>query len=378
MKLVEEVNYTALRKWWREVDSNHRRRKPADLQSAPVGRLGIPPKFWACSNRSGPRRSCVAFKIPAPTPRTRRCSTTSGFRQFASQRLRIFAARRAQVNRLRGTGRPLIQIVAPPLPDRLPFARQMVAQKLRAMATRTRVFTLPLKPRSVTLVWRCASHIRNCYARAGWHGFCSLPDLTRCGTGIKSHFTILLGGNNPMNLKITLLASALATACGALTLAPAANAADGTITFNGKVIAPTCSVSNASGGNLSVNLPTVLATAFSGLGSTAGQTSFKLNLTGCPTSPSGIQVAAEFSGTNINSTDGNLNNAAAGGSNVEVQLTDGAGTAINLGTTPAHVTATVDGSGNATLDYKAQYYAAQASVSGGAVQTSVEYTLTYQ
>src|SRR5689334_12259069 len=29
--------------WWREVDSNHRRHKPADLQSAPVGRLGIPP-----------------------------------------------------------------------------------------------------------------------------------------------------------------------------------------------------------------------------------------------------------------------------------------------------------------------------------------------
>ena len=26
--------------WWREVDSNHRRRKPADLQSAPVGHLG--------------------------------------------------------------------------------------------------------------------------------------------------------------------------------------------------------------------------------------------------------------------------------------------------------------------------------------------------
>ena len=30
--------------WWREVDSNHRRHEPADLQSAPVGRLGIPPK----------------------------------------------------------------------------------------------------------------------------------------------------------------------------------------------------------------------------------------------------------------------------------------------------------------------------------------------
>ncbi len=30
--------------WWREVDSNHRRHEPADLQSAPVGRLGIPPR----------------------------------------------------------------------------------------------------------------------------------------------------------------------------------------------------------------------------------------------------------------------------------------------------------------------------------------------
>ena len=36
---------TAKNSWWREVDSNHRRHEPADLQSAPVGRLGIPPVF---------------------------------------------------------------------------------------------------------------------------------------------------------------------------------------------------------------------------------------------------------------------------------------------------------------------------------------------
>ena len=50
------MDYSALRKWWREVDSNHRRRKPADLQSAPVGRLGIPPDFVAaisCIHRGG-------------------------------------------------------------------------------------------------------------------------------------------------------------------------------------------------------------------------------------------------------------------------------------------------------------------------------------
>ena len=31
------------RNWWYELDSNQRRRKPADLQSAPVGHLGILP-----------------------------------------------------------------------------------------------------------------------------------------------------------------------------------------------------------------------------------------------------------------------------------------------------------------------------------------------
>ena len=32
-----------VRKWWAGLDSNQRRRKPADLQSAPVGRLGTYP-----------------------------------------------------------------------------------------------------------------------------------------------------------------------------------------------------------------------------------------------------------------------------------------------------------------------------------------------
>jgi hypothetical protein len=42
-------NHSHFCSWWREVDSNHRRRKPADLQSAPVGRLGIPPAFFPVS-----------------------------------------------------------------------------------------------------------------------------------------------------------------------------------------------------------------------------------------------------------------------------------------------------------------------------------------
>src|SRR5438309_4488468 len=36
--------------WWREKDSNLRRRVPADLQSAPFGRSGIPP-HWNHSSK---------------------------------------------------------------------------------------------------------------------------------------------------------------------------------------------------------------------------------------------------------------------------------------------------------------------------------------
>ncbi len=42
---VLPLNYTRINMqvWWRELDSNQRRRSPADLQSAPIGRSGIPP-----------------------------------------------------------------------------------------------------------------------------------------------------------------------------------------------------------------------------------------------------------------------------------------------------------------------------------------------
>ena len=53
--------------WWREVDSNHRRRKPADLQSAPVGRLGIPPE----------NQLSVASLVLLPAP----CRSHSGARR---------------------------------------------------------------------------------------------------------------------------------------------------------------------------------------------------------------------------------------------------------------------------------------------------------
>ena len=51
-RLILSTSYSQVRhpppsheaEWWRGKDSNLRRRKPADLQSAPVGRLGTPPR----------------------------------------------------------------------------------------------------------------------------------------------------------------------------------------------------------------------------------------------------------------------------------------------------------------------------------------------
>lgn len=181
-------------------------------------------------------------------------------------------------------------------------------------------------------------------------------------------------------MKKTLLSAALIAAVATIGFVPKANAADGTITFSGKVLSSTCTVSNASSGVVAVTLPDVPATAFTGAGSTAGAKSFSLTLTGCPTTPSGVQVGAAFGGTSIDSAHAGtiLNSTGATFSNVNVQMTDSAGTAINLSTNSNPVSATIDGSGAATLAYQARYYQpTAAAVTAGLVTASVTYTLTY-
>src|SRR3546814_18895659 len=62
-------------RWWREVDSNHRRRKPADLQSAPVGRLGIPPNKCPLFSRALARKAMPVI-VPGRGTRQRQRETT--------------------------------------------------------------------------------------------------------------------------------------------------------------------------------------------------------------------------------------------------------------------------------------------------------------
>lgn len=185
----------------------------------------------------------------------------------------------------------------------------------------------------------------------------------------------------------TLLFAALIAGFGITALAPQiAHAADGTITFSGKVLSSTCSVGTVTGGsvtsgNVAVTLPDVQSTAFTAQGSHAGLTPFSLNLTGCPTTPSGVSVGATFSGASIDPSTGAIKNTSgASFSNAEVQMTDSSGTAINLNSQPAFgpVTASISPSGTASLSYQAQYFQPTATaITAGTVTAAVSYTLTY-
>lgn len=189
-----------------------------------------------------------------------------------------------------------------------------------------------------------------------------------------------------MNMKPALLTTALAVA-GLAMAATTAQAAsnpgpDGTITITGKVIAQTCTVnSNGSGtANATVALPSVLTTNLATTGAVAGKTPFSIVIAGCDAALTTAQ--AFWSGANIDASTGNLKNATgAGNSNVQVQMLNASNAVMPLnGATAAAQNSQVVNlaSGGATLNYAAQYVAASAAATAGAVNTSVAFTVIYQ
>lgn len=193
-----------------------------------------------------------------------------------------------------------------------------------------------------------------------------------------------------MNLKHTLLALGLVTACGGLAVAPATLAAvpDGTITFTGSVTAATCTIkgpTSTGSNNFAVALPTVSANSLTANGTgayTPSATAFTMTLSGCP---AGARVGAQFySAANADTTTGNGTLMNTGVAGVDVQLLNSGGTAVTIGTAApvgnANVTdQTTVASGGATLAYSAQYYATSAYAgAGGAVSTTVNYVINYQ
>lgn len=152
--------------------------------------------------------------------------------------------------------------------------------------------------------------------------------------------------------------------------ATSVQASDGSITVNGSLITNTCTVNNGTGNNIIVNLPTLATSSLKNSGQTAGSTKFSILLSSC----SATQAQTYFEAGPGIASDGNLLNSGTA-SNVEVQLLNNQGNAINLsnnsGSQQVNIVA-----GAASLDYYAQYYAT-GQTGAGSVTSTVKYTVSY-
>ncbi|WP_114239620.1 fimbrial protein [Dyella sp. C9] len=146
------------------------------------------------------------------------------------------------------------------------------------------------------------------------------------------------------------------------------------LTLNsGTVISlPTCTVNSASQ-NLTVTLPSVSTSAFTGVGSTAGTTAFSIGLS-CPNGANNVSVT--LTGTNPSSTaNGVLLPTSGGAGGVGVQVLNQSGTAITWGTAISFGKAAA---GNVTLPFFARYYQTTSPVSAGKVSGTATFTMSYQ
>ncbi len=122
-------------------------------------------------------------------------------------------------------------------------------------------------------------------------------------------------------MKISKLSAVLALAVSTAAISSfSAQAADGTITFNGKVTDQTCTISTPGGKDFTVTLPTVSASTLATQSATAGRTPFAINLTKC----SKGQVATYFEpGATVDFNTGRLNNQAQTDAATNVQIPGG-------------------------------------------------------
>lgn len=161
-------------------------------------------------------------------------------------------------------------------------------------------------------------------------------------------------------------------------ISSSASATSNTINFKGEVSDETCSVSiNGNTSSPVVLLPTVSSSDLNAAGKTAGQVTFDIGLTGCTGSATETKISTVFAGNQV-TDNGNLGNMGTA-ENVEIQILDTAGKAINLSdsfTGEGDLTLAANQT-EASASYTAQYYSTSAA-SPGTVESTLQYAVTYQ
>lgn len=162
-----------------------------------------------------------------------------------------------------------------------------------------------------------------------------------------------------------------------------ASAQSGTITFNGQIIATTCSVTWPGNGGLTndpiVTLPTVPTTALASAGATAGKQTVSLVIGGPGSECTSGNAAIELNpNRDANQSNGFLNNTAPVGdraAEVQIALRDANDAPINIAT--PWRSAEIDLSVTRQIDFAAEYRATGAATAGN-VNASVGYTIDYK
>lgn len=159
---------------------------------------------------------------------------------------------------------------------------------------------------------------------------------------------------------------------GSCTLA--AQAADTTITINGKVTAAACTINNS--GTYTVTMPDVTAATLNPANSSGDWKTFDVTLSACPAGTT--SVTAKFDGTadGVNAAHYANTTGAGYATNVAVQVQNRSGTVADKGKNST-MTVNVDGSRNVTFDLQARPFSTAGSATVGNINTVVLMDFTY-
>lgn len=182
-----------------------------------------------------------------------------------------------------------------------------------------------------------------------------------------------------MKLNAFICAAGLAS-LGAVSLA---NAADGTINFNGELVAQTCTIAVngvTTPAIATVTLPTVSTGLLDSAAKSTGRTGFNIQLSAC--TGTATTAAAFFeAGASVDPVSGYLRNTGGTATLVNLRLIDQAnGSVIQAGNSnqlAATTRNTIDASGAANLPYAVEYVSLGLATAG-TVTSSVTYSIDYK
>lgn len=190
---------------------------------------------------------------------------------------------------------------------------------------------------------------------------------------------------------LVLKSSIAALALMAMGAANAQIVSEGRVNFTGNIRHVTCSL-KADSQNMTVSLGYIAPTAFTSIGTTAGEKPFQINLERCTignvpgtTTTYPANATVRFTGSNINPTTGRLNLAGAGSATgVQIRLKNAQGNEMRLNQPNAgagggtqNATSITIADGDNSLNFSAEYVSTAASVGAGNGNSSVEFEMIY-